>query len=165
MKNMFIGMLIVICLGAAIYGISLNKDLKTKQNEIVVENNYNNSNQENVENVENIESNEYKQNTLVDNEFVKIIINSNMESEKGVYTNLYIENKTKENVTISIDKISVNNKNVSTRFEDNLSPNEKKVSDIRWNVNDVKNIKDLRVVKGTLNIKGYKKIFSGEVTF
>lgn len=162
MKNIFIGMLIATCLGFAIYGANINRSLKAQQNEIKVEIDSSNSNQENIEGVV---SEETPQNVVIDNEYVKIVINSNMESQKGVYTNLYIENKTKENVNISIDKISINNKNVSTKFEDSLSPNEKKVSDIRWKLEDIKNIKDLKIVKGILNIKGYKKIFSGEVQF
>lgn len=160
MKNVLIGMLVAICLGSAIYGINLNNSIKAKsdttQNESVLTDTKTDSN-------DGESSVEVSQNVIIDNEFVKIIVNSNMESQKGVYTNLYIENKTKESVTISIDKININNKSVSTRFEDSLSPGEKKVSDIRWKLEDVKNIKDLKLIKGTLTIKGYKKLFSGEI--
>lgn len=160
MKNIFIGMLIATCLGSAMYGINLSNNIKNQQSENKIEDTINNSNQQDVE---NSISNETQQNIVIDNEFIKIMISSNMESQKGVYTSLYIENKTKENINISIDKLNINNKNVSTRFEDGLSPGEKKVSDIRWDLKDVKNIKDLKIVKGTLTIKGYKKLFSGEI--
>lgn len=160
MKNVLIGILVILCLGSAIYGINLNNNIKNKSDIIQDESTLNDAK---TDNNEGESSAEVSQNVVIDNEFVKIIVNSNMESQKGVYTSLYIENKTKESINISIDKINVNNKNVSTKFEDSLSPGEKKISDIRWKIEDVKNIKDLKLVKGTLNIKGYKKIFSGEI--